>query len=80
MRKKRTLEKVELDRVRQNMPYGWQKKLAQDTGKSESMVKQVMGHRRNNGLIVTKAIDLSGLSEIEKTFLKSKLLFIHELN
>ncbi|TXI14834.1 MAG: hypothetical protein E6Q66_04765 [Pedobacter sp.] len=78
--RKRTLGKRELNKIRQHMPRGWQKRVAQEAGKSISTVNKVMLRLRNNGHVVTKAIDLSGLPESEKEILKSKLLFIHELN
>lgn len=78
--RKKTLEKIELNKIRQCMPRGWQKRVARDAGKSISTVNKVMLRLRNNGYVVTKAIDLCGLPENEKEILKSKLLFIYELN
>ena len=80
MRQKKTLGKRELNKIRQHMPRGWQKRVARETGKSVSTVNKVMLRLRNNGQVVAKAIDLSGLQENEKITLKSKLLFIYELN
>jgi hypothetical protein len=78
--RKKTLGKMELNKVRMNLPRGWQRKLSNVTGKSTSTISKVMHRLRNNGQVLTKAIDLSGLPENEKEILKSKLLFIHELN
>ncbi|MFN8406793.1 MAG: hypothetical protein U0X71_04860 [Sphingobacteriaceae bacterium] len=76
MRQKKTLEKRELNKVRRNLPRGWQKKLSEETGKSTSTINKVMHRLRNNSQVLAKAIDLCGLAESEKTTLKSKLLFI----
>lgn len=74
--KKKTLGKRELNKVRRNLPRGWQKKLSEQTGKSTSTVNKVMHRLRNNSQVLTKAIDLCGLSENEKQIFKSKLLSI----
>ena len=74
--KKKTLGKRELNKVRRNLPRGWQKKLSEQTGKSTSTVNKVMHRLRNNNQVLTKAIDLCGLSENEKQIFKSKLLSI----
>jgi len=63
----------ELKKIRRGLPRGCRKQLANETGKSLSMVNKVLVRQRNSVFIVTRAIELGDLSEEEKVDLKTKL-------
>lgn len=67
------LLKKERERIKKKLPAGWKQRISQELGLKEETVRLIMGGHRNNPDVVKRAIELSALSEPDKTELLNKI-------
>lgn len=67
------LLKKEREKIKKNLPSGWKRRIAQELDLQEETVRHIMGGRRNTQRVIKRAIEMSVLTEEEKSYLINKL-------